>query len=403
MKTKEILYLLIIGVFAINCSSDKQFNGNIPSLDVSKEYREKEILLTDIADVTYVHLNSKNADYLYRGGVRYVTENTIVVVDVSSGSILFFSKDGNPKSRFNRYGEGPEEYTETNFFVVYDETSDDVYVNAPGRFTIAGHSVLVYSSTGEYKRKLTLPALPFPLIDFDDRSLLLYDMRNQHKKVMRETDFTSQSIDSSYYRISKTDGTVLEYINFPGNNIDLTNLGDGNNRSMGSYQRIVNGATGIFLCNPETDTVFIYGKDKTLTPVFCKTPLVSNSKNPKVVMTGFLDTGRYQFIQVQTLLTFDKMRNIQRDEYLKDYVYDKQTGEIFRQKMILPDYKGKEFTIEVLCAYFDGKATYIYFNLDLYELKQAYKENRLSGQLKELVATLNENTDNDVIMLVRFI
>jgi len=215
-------------------------------------------------------------------------------------------------------------------------------------------------------------------------------------------DFTPSPIDSSYYFISKTDGKVLEYISFPGNEIDLTNRGD-NNRSIENYMRIVNSAAGLFLCNPESDTVFFYGNDKTLTPVFRKIPLASNSKNPKVVMTGFLDTGRYQFIQIQTLLTIDKMRDIKRDEYVKDYIYDKQSGEIFRQKMILPDYRGKEFTIEIHRTFFYGKTTGTHFELDLYELKQAYKENKLSGQLKELVATLNENTDNNVIVFVRFI
>lgn len=400
MRVCEIFYLIVIVIFVTGCFSDKQLEGNIPSIDVRKNYRDKEILLTDIADVTYVHLNSENTDYIYRGGINYVAENTIVVSDITSGSILFFSKDGEPKSRFNRYGEGPEEYAERNFFIVYDETSDDVYVNAPGRFNIPGHSVLVYSSTGEYKRKIILPATPFPLIDFDDESLLLYDMQSQYKKMMK--NFTASHIDSSYYLISKTDGRVLEYINFPGNEIDLTDRGDGM-RITTNYFRIVNSAAEIFLCNPETDTVFTYGKDRTLTPVFSKTPLVSNSKNPKTVMTGFFDTGKYQFIQVQTLLTMDKMRNIQRDEYVKDYVYDKQTGDIFRQKMILSDYRGKEFTIEAHRTFFDGEATHVHFELDLYELKQAYKENKLSGQLKELVSKLNENMDNNVIVFARFI
>jgi len=402
MKANEILYLIIIAIFATDCSSDKKLNGDIPTIDIRKKYPKKEIVLNNIAEVTYVHLNSENVDFIFRGGVKYITENSIVVVDISSGSILFFSKDGNPKTRFNRYGEGPEEYAEKNFFVVYDEISDEIYVNAPGRFSNSGHSILVYSSAGEFKRKLRLPAWPFPLIDYDDQSLLLYDMRDQHKKIRREKDFSSLSVDSSYYRISKTDGKVLEYINFPGNNIDLTDRGDGNNRNAQNYMRIVNSANGLFLCNPETDTVFLYEKDKTLTPVFCKTPLVHNSINPKTVMTGFIDTEGYQFIQIQKLLTIDKLRNIQRDEYIKDYVYDKQTGKIIYQKMISFDYQGKEFNIEANRTFFDGKSTQIHFELDLYELKQAYKENKLKGQLKELVATLNEDTDNNVIMLVSF-
>jgi len=38
----------------------------------------------------------------------------------------------------------------------------------------------------------------------------------------------------------------------------------------------------------------------------------------------------------------------------------------------------------------------------LVELMQAYKENRLSGKLKELAASLNEENDNNVIMFVNF-
>jgi hypothetical protein len=41
-------------------------------------------------------------------------------------------------------------------------------------------------------------------------------------------------------------------------------------------------------------------------------------------------------------------------------------------------------------------------SLSLYELKQAYLENKLSGKLKELVATLNEDEDNNVLMMVEF-
>jgi len=37
--------------------------------------------------------------------------------------------------------------------------------------------------------------------------------------------------------------------------------------------------------------------------------------------------------------------------------------------------------------------------LDIFELKQAEKENKLSGKLKEIVSTLNENEDNNVYVL----
>ena len=390
-------------IFVAGCSFDKEQKG-IPRIDIRKEYPEKEIILTDIADITYVHLDSKNDGYLYNGAIKYVTDNTIVVVDISSGSILFFSRDGKPKSRFNRLGQGPEEYWDRNFFVTFDEAADDVFVNAPGRMSLTGgHSILVYSSTGEYKRKLTLPTNSFPLVDFDDQSLFLYDMRNQYKKIFRkETDFSPTSYDSSYCRISKTDGKVLEYVQFPSNKIDLTDKGDGE-RSTEYYRRVVNCASGLFLCGLETDTIFLYGKDKILTPVICKTPLASDL-DPKIILADFVDTGRYQFMITQILLSLSEESKVRREgrKLYEYYTCDKQTGEIFCPKISLPDYIGEEFFISANRTYFTGKEMLAHFELSLLELKQAYHENKLSGKLKELVATLNEDRDNNVYVFATF-
>ena len=410
MKVSKALYLIVIAVSAIGCSSDNQSQDILPCIDVRKNYPEKEIILTDIADVDYLCLNSDDDDFLYKGRIHCVTENTIVVIDDSSGSILFFSREGSPKSRFNRKGQGPEEYIDAiSILVVYDEDADDVFVHQRSLFAISGNSILVYSSTGEFKRKITLPGgAAFPLIDFDDQSLFLYDMQNQQKKALRAlkgTDFTSQSVDSSFYRISKTDGTVLEYVEFLCNEIDLTDFGIGN-RVIHGYSRLVNSTAGLFLCNPESDTVFLYGKDKILTPIICKTPLVRNS-NPRDILDDFLDTERYQFIRVQTLINSDDvLMKIPQDERYnrlnKNYIHDKQTNEIFRQKINLSDYKGKEFFITAQKTHLNGKEMLTHFELDLYELKEAYEANKLSGKLKELVATLDENKDNNVFMLVNF-
>jgi len=40
--------------------------------------------------------------------------------------------------------------------------------------------------------------------------------------------------------------------------------------------------------------------------------------------------------------------------------------------------------------------------LDFVELKEAYKENKLNGELKELIATMDEEEGNSVFMLVQF-
>ena len=119
MKTRFILYLVLIATLSTSCTNGKQSKDSLPCIDVRKNYLEKEIILTDIADITYLYLNSDNDDYLYQGGICHVTKNTIVVYDESSGNILFFSRDGNPKSYFNRKGQGTEEYSRARI-IVYD-------------------------------------------------------------------------------------------------------------------------------------------------------------------------------------------------------------------------------------------------------------------------------------------
>ena len=206
---------------------------------------------------------------------------------------------------------------------------------------------------------------------------------------------------TTFYRISKANREILDSVILASNDVRLlieTKEKGGNSGWWTSlYDRLVKGKDGFFLCNPETDTVFLYTRDKSLTPVFHKIPSVRN-QNPKVVIPNILDVSKYQFFDVSTLSVEDA-KNLKRFHFR-----DKETGEIFRQNVILPEYKDKEFIISASSTKrraYGGENGYVY-EFDLIELKQAYKENKLSGKLKELVATLNEMEDNNVFMLVHF-
>ena len=210
---KKVNGVFIIILLMLSGCGGKQTKDDLAFIDVRKNYPEKEILLTDIASITYLYLNSDNNDYLYKGRIHSITENTVVVVDDVSGSILFFSKDGTPKSHFNRKGQGPEEYTSV-FRLFYDEKADDVYV-IDGR----GNHIQVYSSTGTSKRKITLPQgtrVGNDIISFDDSSFFFYDPKIEIK--LSETDkknLTESDWNSPFYRISKIDGAILDYLELP--------------------------------------------------------------------------------------------------------------------------------------------------------------------------------------------
>ena len=393
MKIKHVLYVFLIAIFATGCTSKKLNEDSLPFIDVRKNYPEKEISLTDFADVDYIHLSTVHDDFLYRGSIFNVTNNTIVVYDYSSFSILFFTRDGTPKSRFNRCGQGPEDYFGVSR-IIYDEEQDDVFVG----YEKGGDKYLkVYSSTGEYKRVIPLPQYTELnwLYTFDNQSLFGHTF-NPSSQPERSSYYTT------YYRISKTNGEILDSLNLPSNEVRLVaplqNHIGGTMRVI--YSRLVKGTDGFYLCNPETDTVFLYNNEKTLIPVFRKIPSVRNL-DPMIVIDNMVDASRYQFFNLSTL--YGDRQGPNQKYPNRYYIRDKETGEIFRQKIILPDYKGKEFNINatVRRSYYGDGNGYL-FELELMELKKAYDENRLGGKLKELVATLNELEDNNVFMLVHF-
>ena len=404
MRINFILYSSIIAFLITGCLSDKLTKDGLAFIDVSKNYPEKEIFLTDIADVTYLYLNSDDDDYLYKGRIHSITENTVVVVDNVSSSILFFSKDGTPKSHFNHMGQGPGEYGNRPE-VIYDEKADEVFVYG---FSSVIH---VYSSTGEHKRTIKLPqGIGIQeLIFFDDYSLFFYDASIVFKRewaLSNGSDWPTEDYVLPFYRISRTDGEVLDYVELPGTHLLL-----GANYSgrwvNAPHLYSLKCPEGVLLCSAGIDTVFLYSGDKSLTPILYQTPSAA-SLNPVRFLDICLDRGQYQFIKVITVhdRTIPVREGIVFSDIfpMKYYVRDKKTGEIFSQKFLLPDYKGKEFIIDPFDLYgvnmpFDNEYC---IELNLYELKQAYRENRLSGKLKDLVATLNEDEDNNVFILVDF-
>ena len=103
-----------------------------------------------------------------------------------------------------------------------------------------------------------------------------------------------------------------------------------------------------------------------------------------------IDSRYFQFFEI---LNVD---NWQRQHYVRD----KQTGRIYRQNITLPDFQGRRFTIQPHPQISMQNGTY--FQLCLQELKEAYEQNRLSGELKVLVSTLCEFEDNNVFAFIRF-
>jgi len=383
-------YLFVLGFFTLSCQHP---SDNLPCIDTKKHYPEKEILLTDIANVSYLHLNSENDAYLYSGTIKAISESRVVVADMFSGDILFFSKEGEPKSRFNRMGNGPGEYRSA-YRMFYDEEPDELFI-----VQSADSVIKVYSSAGNFLREILFPPKTMivnDIVSFDEHSFIFYDEGSLVHRVLAGGDLSVIDDIARYYVVSKVDGSIIDVLEF---NVAPVFLGiylkDGTRLPTRSKIRLIKSKDGVLICNPEADTVFMYGKDKSITPVLHKTPLAGSS-NPITYLNNCVDGGQNLFVEVYTVRAGnDFPGNFPVDHFM----VDKKTGEVSHQNLIMPDYIGKKIIIKP-----NSSACYEYgyfFELDLLELKQAYAENRLSGKLKELVATLKDD-DNNVFVMANF-
>ncbi|MDL2265413.1 6-bladed beta-propeller [Parabacteroides sp. OttesenSCG-928-G07] len=407
MKTSALAVSIMASLILYGCSSSQPTQGDVIQIDVTKNYPEKEIKLTDIADVSYVRFDAEQDEYLFQGYPVSITANNIVILDSRIGDFYFFTKEGKPKSTFNRRGNGPEEYVNTRN-AVYDEENDELFV-------CENNIIKVYSSAGAYKRTLSLPKKAWiqEIIIYDNNSLIIYDVsvRNDHAvKKLNEITGEQETKEnappenedkylSSIIRVSKTDGSLIEYIDVPENyDIELTvpfQRAEFSGVNFGPSNRMLKHKDGLVLCNQETGVVFLYDNNQSLNPVLEQKPLIE-TMNPIIYINNFIETRNYQFIEVITLKVDDSIRFPSTH-----LMRDKQDGSLYRQKTVLDEFKGKEIFISPtrITSTRNAQIGLIQFTLD--ELKEAYDSNKLSGELKDLVADMDEE-ENDIYVLLDF-
>lgn len=353
-----------------SCTNTDQEKG-LTTIDLSKDYPKKEILLSEIADIQYVYMNEGN-DYIYGGNPLYVSDHTFVFY--SEGSFLFFTKDGQPKSKFNHQGNGPDEY---DYFskVVYDEANDELYILSEKR-------LIVYSSSGVHKRTIALLLSDDKRItsmaNYDNGSLLLFDSDN-------------------FVLISKADGSELKRLDVSsGEKVKLYAINQDEQRVSviaSTQNQIVNYKDGLLLSDYSTDTVFFFNKSKELMPVLIKQPSI-HSMDPVIYVNAFVEAADYLFYRKIIV----KVQNGQLPSvYL---MQNKKDGTVYEQEIKMDDFKGKQ--VEIAPEILTSSSRHGLVVLDLVELEEAYADGRLKGKLKELMEKIDRENGNNVYMLLTF-
>lgn len=372
-ETTLRLSMCITACFLLSgCISEKE--NELMQFDVTASYPEKEIQLEEIADIEYVQLVLDD-DFMFGRAPQIIISDKIIIGH--DGNVFIFSRDGMPESKFNKTGNGPGEYISIDK-LRYDEALGEIYIET-------SDEIMVYSLSGDYKGTIPLRGrMGFfsEIINYDSETLLLYDDYNLYP--------------SPFSFISKKDGSIVDSIKIlQGENVPLyVPFQDRGYILLSSTCPIVKYKEGYLLTDFTNDTVYFLSARKELSPILVKTPKIQ-SLDPVVYVNSFVEAGNYVFVSAVTVKQED---NRLPKKYL---MRDKRSGAMYRQKITFNDYEGKRINLspEIIANTQHSKLGLIV--LDINELLEANKENKLSGKLKQLVES-SEEEGNNVFMLLHF-
>ena len=388
--------VLLVASLLFGCGDGKQKESDgLITVDVSKSYPKKELILQDLFDIEYVPLETTD-EMLTEGHIQYISDNYMIFKNLGrmAGEIFIFDRQGKAVRKINRLGQSGEEYLNI-LGIDYDEQADELFVNSH-----YSDKVFVYDSEGNYKRSFDYldGTLYDPIKILDEERLIAYDDYFEYDKVPEKRD--------CYLILSREDGRLLEKIHIPYEEKksliilrrDLNGKLTGNwgirNTLMPPYQ------DGWLLIEPSADTIYTYSASRGLMPLIVRTPPV-NEMDPEVFLFPTIFTDRYVFMQaVERSFNFGVDKDVPRT----NLIYDKTEQTAYEGEVINRDFEGMPvnlwFAHRVIMEFNDDEIAFA-TRLEAPDLVEALNDGKLRGPLKEIASSLDEE-DNPVIMIAKY-
>ena len=382
MKQTNTFLAIILLVVLAGCGENKQSTDDLITVDVSKSYPKKELILQDFMDVEYIALETTD-EFLTQGLVKDVGKKCLLVTNRNNdGDIFIFDrKTGKGVRKINRQGPGAEEYTRINE-IILDESNGEIFVKSPG------NKILVYDLYGKFKRCLNLDWEVSSVFDYDKNILICYDMSDYHNK--------GKERSKAYHVIlSKQDGSITREIFIPFKTINAPIVTDGSN-FVASYSYQIRLSHGQWtLMDASADTLYNYAPDGTLNPFIVRTPSAHNMQ-PEVFLYMGIHTDRYYFMEtVKNVFNFEKGNGFYTDEL----VYDKEEKSLYQVAVYNNDYAEKR-TVAMTAKSINHEIENV-TSLNASPLVEIYKKGQLKeGKLKEIDSRKNKE-NNQINMLVK--
>jgi hypothetical protein len=110
-RVNTFLTTILLAVMTGCGGGNKQTTDDFLTIDVTKSYPKKELILQDFMDVEYIALGTTD-EFVNQGVVLDIGEEIIVVKNrARDGDIFIYNRNGKGLRKFNHMGQGPEDYT----------------------------------------------------------------------------------------------------------------------------------------------------------------------------------------------------------------------------------------------------------------------------------------------------
>ena len=391
-------FLTIALLVIASCSENKQTTGDFITVDVTKSYPQKELILQDFMDVEYIALETTD-EFLTEGFVLAVGKEIMFVRSRGDkGDIFVYDRTGKGLRKINRLGRGPGEYIAISEFIL-DDDNGEFFVIDP----FSG--ILVYDLYGNFKRNFNpkeRTRLEHP-----------YNYGNDHFICLGASPFSarSESTTNSFLIVSKHDGTIENEIQIPiierkapaGVQIQTDDEGWTMMVMTSFFHSLIPYHGDWILTEPSSDTVFTYLKNNSMHPVIVRNPSRQTMSRETLLFPGIL-TDQYYFMIVAKENSgaespFSTVPN-HPVMTITNFVYDKQDENIFESTVYNGDYSDRR-QVSMFQKTTDSSEIAFWLKIEADELIDDLKKGVLNGRLKEIAAKLDEE-DNPIIMLVKY-
>ena len=148
---KRIIYsaAMLLALLSTACGGGNKEASALPQIDVNTNYPEKEICLQDVAEVSYVPLETTD-EFLLADVASMEMVSSEGIMCVSDEKVLLFHPDGKVKSLLDKKGEGPGEYRYVHYATA-DWERKEIYIH-----DIHQKAMMVYSMDGKFKHSFDI-------------------------------------------------------------------------------------------------------------------------------------------------------------------------------------------------------------------------------------------------------